>query len=242
MQKICFVNQTTSTNVLMKEIISSEKPEEGFVVYTDFQTSGKGQGSNQWESEPGKNLLFTILLYPHHIHAAEQFIISQIASIALTDVLAEFCQNVKIKWPNDIYIDDRKIAGILIENMLQGSAIKRSVIGIGLNVNQQKFVSDAPNPVSLRQLTLKSYNRKSLLLKILTRFFELYQCEDYKILKQMYFKRLYRADGFYTYSSGGKFFNAKIKNILDDGRLLLQQNDGKEVVFGFKEVEFFIPH
>ncbi len=235
-----YFKETSSTNFLMKEILLSEKHEEGFMIYTDFQTAGKGQGLNTWESEFGKNLLFSIVLYPQHIHPSSQFVISQIASLAICDVLSEICDNVKIKWPNDIYVDDKKIAGILIENVLQGKSINRTVIGIGLNVNQKNFVSDAPNPVSLMQITGKRINRLKLMEKIREKITELYNIDDYDKIKSEYFRCLYRNNGFYPYSTGVTNFEARITDVLDDGRILLKLSDGNENLYGFKEVEFII--
>ena len=138
---------------------------EGLVIYTDFQSAGKGQPGNAWESSKGMNLLFSVMLHPIQVHMDELFLISQLVSVAIKNALDEYTTNITIKWPNDIYWNDKKLAGILIENSLQGNKIMSVVIGIGLNVNQKLFLSNAPNPVSLFLITGKRQNRKQLLQK-----------------------------------------------------------------------------
>lgn len=240
MKNSLYLNETTSTNSFLRESLRQKTLPEGFVVFTDFQTAGKGQTENSWESEKGKNLLFSILLYPHQISIEEQFILSQIVSIALIKVLSEYCEQVKIKWPNDIYVNDKKLAGILIENSLQGAQIKSTIIGIGLNVNQTDFKSDAPNPVSLRLLNNKSYNRKVILEKIIDNILHIYSEMDKDIIRENYFTNLYRNDGFYAFRRGNKVFNARIKNVLPNGKLILSLENESTKAFYFKEVEFII--
>ncbi len=240
MKNSLYLDETTSTNSFLRELLRQKTLPEGFVVFTDFQTAGKGQIENSWESEKGKNLLFSILLYPHQISIAEQFIMSQIVSIALIKVLSEYCEQVKIKWPNDIYVNDKKLAGILIENSLQGAQIKSTIIGIGLNVNQTDFKSDAPNPVSLRLLNNKSYNRKVILEKIIDNILHIYSEMDKDIVREEYFSNLYRNDGFYAFRRGNKIFNARIKNVLPNGKLILSLENKSTKAFYFKEVEFII--
>ncbi len=235
-----YIPETTSTNELLKSISRKEDYPEGFFIYTDYQTSGKGQGINRWESKKGKNILFSILLFPKHILTSEQFIISQIVSIAILDVLSDIVPNVKIKWPNDIYVNDKKIAGILIENTIQGSVINKTIIGIGINVNQTKFTSYAPNPTSLKLITKKSYNRKNLIFRIIQKIFECYFSADYETIKMQYFNKLYRGEGYYPYSGEGETFRAKITEVLNDGRLVLLNEEGESKIYGFKEVEFII--
>lgn len=137
-----------SERVLLNDI------DEGYIIQTNFQNSGKGQGKNTWESERGKNLLFSLLLKPYFLPASDQFVLTQIISLSVVDILKKLFENdnkpvIKVKWPNDIYIDNRKVAGILIQNTISGNNIENSIVGIGLNVNQKKFVTDAKNPVSL---------------------------------------------------------------------------------------------
>ena len=205
-------------------------------VVADYQTAGRGCGTNTWESERGKNLLFSMLIHPTDISANEQFRITEIVSVALCQTLQAYINNkVEIKWPNDIYVGDKKICGILIENRLQGNTIKESIIGIGLNVNQTVFKSDAPNPVSIRQLTGRETDLKELLQAFLHAFDVTYNC---KTTCFAYREMLYRRQKYATYATKTSCFTAKLMDVLPDGRLLLVDKDGQEQLYAFKEVAF----
>ena len=169
--KIIHIAETDSTNRWLREYEPpTDAPGQPLVVWADYQTAGKGQGTNRWESERDKNLLFSILYHPLHIQANRQFTISMAISLAIVDALEQQIGDVCIKWPNDIYWRNAKIGGILIENRLLGQTIKDSVIGVGLNVNQRQFKSDAPNPISLWQIHGHETDRGALLDTILERF------------------------------------------------------------------------
>ena len=168
--KIIHIDKTDSTNRWLREHGKGE-----VVVVSEFQTAGKGCGTNSWESERGKNLTFSMLIHPEGILANEQFHITEVVSVAMCETLERYgCKEASIKWPNDIYVGDRKICGILIENRLQGSMIKDCIIGIGLNVNQREFRSDAPNPVSLYQLLGRETDLEELLKAFLDAFDDAY--------------------------------------------------------------------
>lgn len=237
-----YIKQTQSTNQLLRELLRETDLPEGYVIRTDFQTAGKGQPGNSWESETGKNLLFSILLYPEHISLNEHFIVSQLVSLSIINALNEFAEGFCIKWPNDIYYFDKKIAGILIENSLQGTHIKSSVIGIGLNINQKAFVSNAPNPISLCCITGKRMARKPILNKICKNIQELYRLGNAELIRKMYFEKLYRNSGFYTYKDETGLFEAKIKSVQPDGKLELITRQGETRSFYFKEVSFVNPN
>src|SRR5680860_150521 len=158
---IIVLKDVESTNNYANQLILSNA-EEGTVVLAQFQKKGRGQQGNQWESQSGKNLLASIILYPKFLKAGNQFLISKMVSLGLVEYLRHEVRDVSIKWPNDIYIGNKKIAGILIENAIKGRNLFSTVIGVGLNLNQKNFLSDAPNPVSLYQLTGKEYNIKSV--------------------------------------------------------------------------------
>ena len=227
------IDETDSTNRWLKD-----HGEGTMVVATDYQTAGKGCGSNAWESERGKNLTFSMLIHPDGIAAREQFRITEVVSVALCRTLQPYIYNkVKIKWPNDIYVGDRKICGILIENRLQGNVIVDCIIGIGLNVNQRVFLSDAPNPVSMYQLTGQETDREALLADFLQTFDQEWQS---KANGSEYRELLYRKgkDGLYEAKTGR--FVAKLTDVLPDGRLLLVDEEGKEHTYAFKEVSFII--
>ncbi len=187
-----YIKQTHSTNALLIEMVREGNLPEEFLIRTDFQTAGKGQMGNSWEAEAGKNLLFSFVLYPVHIEIDEQFIISQLVSVAIKKVLDTYADGFTVKWPNDIYYCDKKIGGILIENSLQGGRLKWMVTGVGLNINQKVFRSNAPNPVSLRQITGKRMNRKTILDQITREIHQLYHEMDAEAIRNAYFESLYR--------------------------------------------------
>ena len=240
MKKKLYIKQTLSTNALCWEMNREEILQEGFVVYTDFQSSGKGQPGNTWESAEGKNLLFSIVLHPLHIPIDELFLLSELVSIAIKNALDTYTSGISVKWPNDIYWNDKKLAGILIENSLQGNKIKSVVIGIGLNVNQNKFESNAPNPVSLFQITGKRHSRKQLLQDICQSIMDLYSEFDKEKIRAQYNKSLFRRNGFYTYQTEKETFLAEILDVHPDGQLILKDKNGKRKDFYFKEVKYIL--
>ena len=145
-----------STNSeMLRRLEAKEVLEEGTVIWTTRQTAGRGQVGNSWESEADKNISFSMLFHPTWLSPAKQFVLSEIAALGIAETLEDYFPGFSIKWPNDIYHDDRKIAGMLIENRIIGTHLQDSVIGIGVNINQMEFSSSAPNPVSLRQLMLE---------------------------------------------------------------------------------------
>ena len=226
--KIVHLEETDSTNRWLRE----EGGEEDVLVWTDYQSAGRGCGTNRWESERGKNLLFSLLIHPVEVRPSEQFRISMSISLAIVSALSDYTDGWSIKWPNDIYWHDRKICGILIENRLSGGVIKDCIIGVGLNVNQQVFMSDAPNPVSLRQILGHDVERETLLRKIVDSFSI---AEDVGL---RYRSLLYRRTGYYPYRDAEGDFEAEIQGVEDDGHLLLKDRTGRERRYAFKEVAF----
>src|ERR1035437_4155511 len=240
MENSFFIQETASTNELLWKMLRENTLAEGVVVRTDFQTSGKGQIGNLWESESGKNLLFSMALFPQKIRPDQQFLISQLVSVSIKKALDEYVDDVTVKWPNDIYWKDKKLAGILIENSLQGRQIKFAVVGIGLNVNQTEFVSNAPNPISLRQIAGKRIARNSLLKKICQNIMDVYHHLDVEKLQMEYADMLFRKDGFHTFKADGELFQARIFAVHPDGMLELETIEGEYRSFYFKEVSFVI--
>ena len=182
-----YIAETDSTNRLLKALLRDQPLPEGTVVRSGYQLAGRGQGSNRWESQKGRNLLCSILLRPIHVAIEEQFILSQMVALAilrsLQEALPEEATAFNLKWPNDIYWNNRKLGGILIENSLRGSAITECIIGIGLNINQLQFCSDAPNPVSLRQISGRQHRVMELLKSIHHHLFEYYNRIDYATIR-----------------------------------------------------------
>ena len=230
--KIVHIDETDSTNRWLRE----QGGEENMVVWADYQTAGRGCGTNHWESERGKNLTFSMLLHPHDVPAQKQFRISRAISLAICKALGQHIGDLSIKWPNDIYWRDGKIGGILIEVTLQGNKVKDCIIGIGLNINQRVFRSDAPNPVSMWQICEQETDCEQLLQEILQAFQE-YMC---KSNKDEYQSMLYRRKGFHPYADKDGAFMAEIIDVEDDGHLLLRDDNGQLRRYAFKEVTFVI--
>ena len=237
--QILWLKETDSTNNHLRRLLDKEQLPEGSLVVTDFQTAGKGQVGNSWESEAGMNLMFSILLYPDFIPANRQFLISQIASLSVKETLDAYTDFIQVKWPNDIYWKDRKICGMLIENDLSGQLLYCSIIGIGLNLNQSLFRSNAPNPISLTQITGKKYDREEVLNRFLRIFFQ-YYClllqEKEEEVRIAYMQALYHGEGYHRYRDGQGQFEARIQAIEPTGHLILQLRDGEQRRYAFKEV------
>ena len=238
-----YIPQTISTNVSLAEICSKCYTENLTSVYSSFQTDGRGQRGNKWESEDGKNLLFSFVIFPKELPAREHFILLQITALALFDTLSEYTDGISIKWPNDIYWMDRKICGTLIENDLSGMNIERSISGTGVNLNQKIFRSDAPNPISLSQITGQEYDIETVLHKIMNSasiYHRMFDNGESDIIRKKYFEAIYRKDGFYMYKDDNGTFDAIIEDIDKDGRLVLKDREGRVRKYLFKEVSYII--
>ena len=241
-KNIIILNEICSTNNYANRLIVSKQAVEGTVVLAYNQKEGRGQRGNSWESEAGKNVLMSIVLFPEFIAAENQFMLSKIVSLALIDLVQNETDNVSIKWPNDIYIGNKKVAGILIENSVKGTNLYSSVLGIGLNVNQEKFVSSAPNPVSLKNITGKSYDIETLAIKIATLVFEYYNKlkeGETDWINSRYFDKLFRKNTWAKFRKEGFEFEARIAGIGELGQLQLENKDNIVSEYMFKEVEFF---
>lgn len=240
--KIIRVRQTASTNSYLLQLSNAEKLAEGTVVVTNHQTQGRGQAENTWESEPGANLTFSIILYPSSVGVARQFMVSKAISLAVYDFVSQYVPNVSIKWPNDIYVGERKITGILIENFVEGAYLCKTIAGIGVNINQERFLSDAPNPVSLRQLTGKTYSLENCLKDLQTQIATRYRMipEDTHRLDSDYLLHLYRYGKVCRYKANGVLFNATITGVNYYGMLEMIAESGEYRIFGYKEVEYIL--
>lgn len=238
---IQWLDSCESTNTY----IASQAPlmADGDVVAARTQSAGRGQRGNSWEAEPGANLTFSMLLTPRHLAPARQFEISMAVSLAIADVLDTLLPHplcAKIKWPNDIYVADKKICGILIEHSLSGNKIQHTIVGIGLNVNQRQFTSDAPNPVSLIQLTGRTTALEPLLQQLCDTIIADTRSYDTAALRRRYFAKLYRATGLHPYidTGSGERFLAEIADVAADGIITLRAADGQLRRYAFKEVAF----
>lgn len=243
------LEETDSTNHYLDALCrqEAERPAEYTTVTAEFQTAGKGQRGNSWESERGRNLLFSYVLYPTFLEARQQFVLSQIASLAVKEELDMWTDGVSIKWPNDVYRGDHKICGMLLENDLSGHAIGRNIAGIGVNINQEVFRSDAPNPVSLKQITGREHDRAAILEGILQRVYGYYEQlrrdTDGSFLtglSERYAAALYRREGFHPYRDAGGDFRARLVGVEPDGRFVLKDEAGRVRKYLFKEVQYIL--
>ena len=241
---IIHLHETESTNRYLQERLSDDTPPtDGTIVVSDFQTGGRGQVGNTWESEAGRNLTFSLLYTPTAMPANCSFRISQIAALSVKYTLDRYTTGITVKWPNDVYWHDRKICGMLIENILEGRFVSRSIIGIGLNLNQITFRSDAPNPISLTQITGQHYDPSDVLQRWYEAFLRLrlwleYAADSEDDIHSRYLRALYRRDGFHPYADADGPFSASIEGIEPTGHLRLRRPDGRVSRYAFKEVRF----
>lgn len=257
-----FLEETRSTNTWLMEHCrpgtkwtEAAKPEvlpNLFTVWAGAQTAGRGQQGNGWESEPGKNLSFSTLFYVDSIEQASR--LNLLVPLAVANVIGRYA-DVRIKWPNDIYWQDKKLGGLLNENVIIGQRIAYSVAGIGLNINQTEFISGAPNPISLKQISGIDYPLEKLLDEILEEMSQLLPLlNDYKALKSMYMAKLYRKSGFYPYierevstsptmnatQTEQGIFEAAIEDVDDFGRLVLRLKNGELRTYHFKQIRYVL--
>ena len=217
---------------------------EGDIILAQCQTAGRGQRGHTWESREGENLTFSLLLEPLFLSPSEQFLISECVALGVCDALLHYGIEAQIKWTNDIYIGDRKLAGILIEHKLQGSALARTVAGIGLNVNQKAFSDDLPNPISMAQATGREFDREEVLqtvaASLMARYEQLRE-GGAKELQADYHQRLYRLGQEHCYAlPDGSRFRGIIRGVEPTGALRIENERGELLSFLFKEVEFVI--
>lgn len=240
------IAETTSTNSYLAQLCKENKAKEYHTVIAEHQTAGRGQRGNFWESEAGKNLTFSMVLYPTALEAKNQFYLSMIVAFSVIYALDSYTGDFCIKWPNDIYWKDKKIGGILIENELEGKYIVQSIIGIGLNINQKEFHSSAPNPVSLFQILGTEIDKMEVFKKVLTgilggyMFLENDMDKALTIIQEVYLNRLYRKEGYHPYRDEKGEFMAKFQQVEPSGHLILKDEQGALRRYAFKEVEFIL--
>lgn len=239
-EKIIRLKEIDSTNRFLREL-KDEQEDEMVVAVADFQTAGKGQGSHTWESEAGKNLLFSIKVHPRWVPVRQQFLLSMAGAIAIKEALETYVDGITLKWPNDVYWNDKKISGTLIETSIDSKGIKTCIFGIGINVNQEAFHSDAPNPVSLCQILGHEVDRDELLQKVIDgfiRYYELLRRADYMDVSGIYHLSLYRRKGFHRYEDADGDFEGAFVEVEDDGHLILHDKQGVIRSYSFGEVKF----
>ena len=234
--------ETDSTNNYAIKLLEKNRPEEGCVIITGNQTKGKGLDTNTWESEKDMNLTFSVILYPTFT-ADRQFLLNKAISLGIYDFLVREIptHRVSIKWPNDIYIEAKKACGILIQNSVIGNRFDYVVVGIGLNVNQMIFTSNAPNPVSMKMVTGIDYNMKELLQKLLNSIFKQYErvkTATTNKIENEYHSSLYRMMEWHDYQVKGEKIEARITGTNAYGQLLLETEKEQVIICDLKEIKF----
>jgi BirA family transcriptional regulator, biotin operon repressor / biotin---[acetyl-CoA-carboxylase] ligase len=241
--QIIHIENLPSTNTYATELLREGRAAEGTVIRADYQTSGRGNAGSKWESEEGKNLLISIILFPSFLFPDEQFLISMTIATGICDFLTAFTSGISVKWPNDIYIKDDKIAGILIENSLMGDNITHSVAGIGLNINQKKFPPELPNPVSLTLITAKEHDISGSMRDLIgcldKRYMSLIEGGNEKI-RDDYNALLYRKGIWSWYSDNTGKFEGKLTGVDENGLLYVEKRSGQSQAYTFKEIGFIL--
>lgn len=242
-QNLITLNEVDSTNTYLKNILSNSKPvPEGTVIMAESQYAGRGQQQNKWHSEPGKNLAFSILLNPVFLPVINQFDLTRAVSLGVHDALQPLLGDaLKIKWPNDVYYHNKKLGGILIENILQGQKIKHTIIGIGLNINQTNFPEWVPNPVSVKQILQRDEDLKAILLDICSHIEAWYlklKANRTDEIRQAYLNVLYWLNQPQKFRSNGETFEGIIQNVRNSGLLVIKDSFNTELEFSFKQIEF----
>jgi BirA family transcriptional regulator, biotin operon repressor / biotin---[acetyl-CoA-carboxylase] ligase len=241
--KKIFRENLPSTNSFLTDLLRIQDLPEGTIVSANYQSAGRGYAGNRWESEKDKNLLLSILLRPTDIKPDQQFLISMVISLGVCDFSERYLRAARVKWPNDIYVNDDKIAGILIENSIMEDRIEYSVAGIGFNLNQEIFLSSAPNPISLKQITGADYDLTSVLTQISADLDNRYkQLLSGKVreIRDEYSGRLYRYNDWHNFRDSEGIFTGKITSISDNGLLRVERKAGNISLYSFKEIEFML--
>ncbi len=225
-----FFKELDSTNSYISRALETEQLAEGTIVHAEYQSAGKGQSGNKWESEKGKNLTFSIILYPSFIRPSEQFLISVTISLGICDFLKRHINKCSIKWPNDTYVDNDKIAGILIEHSLMADKIQYTIAGIGLNLNQEHFLSDAVNPVSLKILTGHEYDPVVVLDELsidLDKRYNQLKNKEFTQLREDYIRQIFRLNEWSKFKDSTGYFRGRIITVTDEGLVRVEKENGK---------------
>ncbi len=241
-QNLLTLKEVDSTNNFLKSLLANSEPvTEGTVIMAERQYAGRGQHQNKWLSEPGKNLTFSLLLKPSFLNAVHQFDLTRAISIGVYEALHKLLGDyVKIKWPNDLYYADKKLGGMLIENTLQGERINNSVVGIGLNVNQEEFGEGAVNATSVKQILHKDYDLRVLLSEICSQIEQYYlhlKAGRVDLIRSEYLKRLYWLNQKKPFKTGDEVFTGVINGVAENGLLSVQKDD-INTLYNLKEIEF----
>jgi len=238
---IIFRQSLDSTNALAKEISITDKSNQAILIYTNFQTKGKGQKNNLWHSKKSKNVLMSLSFKPKNVLASEQFFISKALCVSIIKVLSDFVDRPElfmVKWPNDIYWKDKKLGGILVENTIMGNIIENSVCGLGLNINQQYFPENLPNPISLINICSNKSDIKSLVEKVAIEFMNNMTELDLENIDKSYYSKLYLKDIEREYFINGNRMLLRIIDVDKFGRLILLDKSNRRIICNHGEIDF----
>ena len=236
------LTETDSTNRFLREYTGAEGSLMT-VVTADYQTAGRGQGRNTWESAPGQNLLFSVKVRPRGLEARRQFVMLEAGALAVLDALSHYADGFTVKWPNDVYWHDMKISGTLSECAIAKGLVGGCILGVGINVNQRQFTGGAPNPVSLCGIIGRDTDREEVLGRFEDGFRHYLGMVDagcYADIHALYCASLYRRTGLHAWRDATGCFTASILRVEPDGRLVLRKETGEERTYLFKEVEHMI--
>ena len=240
-QQLYFLPICPSTNTEAQQLLIKNEATEGCTVVADHQTAGRGQRGNTWEAEAGKNITLSVILKPKFLAIKQQFYLNMAVSLAVLDLLRELgIEKAQVKWPNDLYFEDRKLGGILIENSINTHSLQHSIVGIGLNVNQQEFgLGTATSVAKALGYTLELRQTTNRLLELLEkRYLELRNGKTAK-LKYEYLQALYRYQELHPYKVDNELVEGVIMGVNEEGQLAMEVN-GQLRFFGFKEIAFVI--
>lgn len=236
---LVYLKETVSTQTLASQMLARGELSHATFVVAGYQTQGRGYASNTWYSSPKTNLLGTLFIEYTSLPAQEQFTVTTLVSVAIARFLEkELQRQVFIKWPNDIFVNDRKICGLLIENQIMGNQLRSSLIGIGLNVNEVRFPNDLPRAVSMFQLDGKNREIKAVAYALASSILGFVETPDFsETSRREYLSRLYRKDKPALYKTGDETFEGIIRGVDVFGRLVIENKGGMQT-FRFKEVEY----
>jgi len=239
-----FFKRLKSTNLYINQMLEKHASRQPFWVRTDHQYAGKGQGSKSWITEPGKNITGSLAIFPNSLEASHQFSLSQVFAIAAAGFLEQFTDHVHIKWPNDLYVGNKKIGGILIETAVQGTSVYYAILGIGMNINQTEFHPTLPNPISLSCLTGKQYDLKEmeeLFLESFHNHYQMIESEQFDCINDLYISKLYGFGTPFEFITPNESFTATIIGVTEFGHLIIQRDSGLKEAYDYQKIMYVIP-
>jgi BirA family biotin operon repressor/biotin-[acetyl-CoA-carboxylase] ligase len=235
------LDQVDSTNSYAGQLIKRGTATEGTVILAEYQTQGRGQKGNIWESRKGMNLTFSFILMPAFLEAHRHFYLLMGISMGILDLLRQEGIAVQVKWPNDMVSSGRKIGGILIENSMKGSSLSSSVAGIGLNVNQTRFAVEGGNPTSMKLELGRTIDRESIFtdaLKHLTTWINRLYRKEWRMIRESYLQHLFQFEQWADYTDSAGIFRGRIRGVLEGGELSVEKQHGGIHHYGFKEIGY----